>query len=205
MEITPLAAEGSAEILEFWFGTLDMEVTPPSRVQLWFGKSDETDQAITRQYAGKLARARRGELDEWADMPQGRLALIIVLDQFSRHIHRGLPAAYASDSKALALAVEGVQQEMDKALCPVKRVFFYIPMMHAESAQWQDESVKLYRQLRDAAPRSALPFFDEVLRQAEHHRQVVVCFGRYPHRNKVLGRHSTLAERDFLSQPGSTF
>ncbi len=147
-----------------------------------------------------------GELEaEWGATPRGRIALIIVLDQFSRHIHRGTPAAFAQDPAAQRLALAGVEQGTDRALIPAQRAFFYLPFEHAEDLALQRRGVQLFQLLAtEVAPawRKEYTGFSDY---AGHHRDIVERFGRFPHRNTVLGRASTPEETEFLKQPGSSF
>jgi len=174
-------------ILHYWFD----ELQPRD----WWRKDAELDRAIARRFGDTHRAAARGELFAWRDHPRGRLAEIIVLDQFSRQIHRDTPDAYACDGMALVLAQEALRAGADQALQGAERAFLYMPFMHAESLAMQDISVRLFDQ----------PGLEGNLRFALAHRDIIVRFGRYPHRNAVLGRASTAEELDFLQQPGSSF
>lgn len=177
----------AAQVLAFWFD----ESSPKQ----WFARDDAFDAAIRARFAPLHAAAARGELWRWrADAP-GRLAEIIVLDQFSRNLHRGSGLAFAQDTVALVLAQELVAQGLDQHLPAVQRAFAYLPYMHSESLAVQQESLRLYVAL--AAP--------ENLRFARAHAEIIERFGRYPHRNAALGRASTPEEQAFLQQPGSAF
>jgi uncharacterized protein (DUF924 family) len=198
-------------VRDFWFGQL-----PPSpqelnrRLRFWFGGDDSQmrrrrDAAIRARFAGLLERAAAGELSAWADGPRRRLSLIILLDQFPRNIFRGSVRAFAYDEKALALALSGMQSAADAALSVVERIFFYMPLQHAESREVQDESVAAYRRLRQEAPEELQAVFDAALRSAENHRAIVEEFGRFPHRNELLERTSTAAEVEWLRKGGATF
>ncbi|MGH8648383.1 MAG: DUF924 family protein, partial [Burkholderiales bacterium] len=151
-------------------------------------------------------RAARGELEpEWAATPRGRIALIVVLDQFSRHIHRGKPAAFAQDPAAQRLAAAGVEQGVDRGLTPAQRAFFYLPFEHAEDLGLQQRGVRLFQRLAtEVAPawRKEYTGFSDY---AGHHRDIIERFGRFPHRNTILGRASTPEEIEFLKQPGASF
>ncbi|MBE0594722.1 MAG: DUF924 domain-containing protein [Gemmatimonadales bacterium] len=175
------------DILKFWFE----ELTPKH----WWGKDEGLDALIADRYAGLLDSASQCELFGWRTSPRGRLAEVIVLDQFSRHIHRGRPLAFARDPLALALAQEAVARADDDALTPVQRVFLYLPYMHSESPRIQQVSVALY----------AKNGLSDNLDFAMRHQAIVERFGRYPHRNEILGRDSTPEEIAFLSEPGSAF
>lgn len=174
-------------ILAFWFE----ELTPKQ----WWGKDEKLDALVAERYGELLASASRCELFEWRASPRGRLAEILVLDQFSRHIHRDGPLAFASDPLALALAQEAIERKADEALAATERVFLYLPFMHSESPKIQQVSVALYE-------KNGLP---DNLDFALKHKAIIDRFGRYPHRNEILGRASTSQEIAFLAEPGSRF
>jgi len=193
-------------VLDFWFGAPGSDAAVIERQRsLWFGKSAEADAAVKAGFSDALVDARAGRLDAWAATPRGLLALIVVLDQFPHHIHRNQAAAFACDAQALDWALTALKTDADRALKPVERVFVYLPLEHAESRALQACSVALYADLaRESAP-EARALFDSFLDYAVQHRDVVARFGRFPHRNAVLGRASTDAEVEFLKQPGSRF
>lgn len=175
------------EVLKFWF-----EEAGPER---WWAANPEFDAEIRARFGALHARAARGELQDWRDSPRGRLAEIIVLDQFSRNLFRDSPQAFAQDEAALARAQEAVQAGALDELKPDERAFLLMPYMHSESREVHVEAARLYRK---HAPRVN---YDFELR----HKAIVDRFGRYPHRNAVLGRASTAEELEFLKQPGSRF
>jgi uncharacterized protein (DUF924 family) len=195
------------QILDFWFGVDFDPSAPPAddRQRLWFGKDSATDQLIRTRFGDGVEAAARGALDGWASHPRGRLALIVLLDQFTRNIHRDNPEAFACDAKALTLCLEGLTRDHDRALAPLQRVFFYLPMEHAEDLALQERCVAAFETLRAEAPAASEKAFDGFLDYARRHRDIIGRFGRFPHRNAVLGRISTQAETDFLAQPGSSF
>jgi uncharacterized protein (DUF924 family) len=171
-------------VIDFWFRELE-----PKQ---WFAVGGpELDERVRARFGALVAAARRGALDHWASSPRGRLALILVLDQFPRHVFRGTADAFASDLKAQALTREGIDAGMDEALTLAERQFFYLPLMHAEDREVQALSVERFTALRDAA-QATLGF-------ALDHRDVVERFGRFPHRNAVLGRASSAEEQAYLS------
>ncbi|OIQ77344.1 hypothetical protein GALL_409610 [mine drainage metagenome] len=175
------------DILRFWF-----EETDPAS---WWSARPEFDSLVRERYGAVLPRAARGECFEWrADAP-GRLAEIIVLDQFSRNAYRGTAAAFAQDPMALALAQEAVARGCHRELDPTRRGFLLLPFMHSESALIHATAEALYREFGDA---NSLDF-------ELRHKAIIERFGRYPHRNAILGRASTAAEVEFLKQPGSAF
>jgi uncharacterized protein (DUF924 family) len=196
------------EVLRYWFGDGDRNdiAVNETKGKLWFGHAAETDAEITERFGAALQAAGRGELDAWADQPQGRVALIIVLDQFSRNIHRGSGAMYDHDARALRLATESVASGEHRDLAYYERVFTYMPLMHAEELDSQNRCVALFEQLIEDAPNEALANAGRNnLQYAVAHRDIVARFGRFPHRNELLGRPSTAEEREFLTQPGSSF
>jgi uncharacterized protein (DUF924 family) len=195
------------QVLDFWFGACGPDgALDRAKQKMWFGSGHKHDAVIRKQFGKLHRRAVRGELDaEWAATPRGRIALIIVLDQFSRHIHRGTAAAFAQDPKAQRFALAGVEQDVDRALIPAQRAFFYLPFEHAEDLALQQRGVRLFQRLAaDVAPawRKEYTGFADY---AGHHRDIVERFGRFPHRNQTLGRVSTPEEIEFLKQPGSSF
>jgi uncharacterized protein (DUF924 family) len=193
-------------VLAFWFGPPGSATEIAGRQRkLWFGKSPENDRAVIERFAATLAAATAGRLDHWARTPRGRLALVIVLDQFPHHIHRDQPQAFATDPQSLALSLDALAAGEDQQLAPIERVFLYLPLEHAESLELQERSVSLYEQLAHQAAADERALFDGFLDYACKHRDVVARFGRFPHRNEILGRPSTPDELEFLKQPGSRF
>lgn len=198
-------------VREFWFGKAPLTADGLTRrVPFWFGDAgsvlrERRDAHIRVRFAGLLERAARGELAAWADGPRRRLSLVILLDQFPRSIFRGTPRAFAYDDQALALTLSGMQSAADAALSVVERIFFYMPLQHAERPEVQEESVAAYRRLLAEAPEPLRPHFAGELRAAENHRAIIERFGRFPHRNGTLGRNSTPAELEWLQAGGSSF
>jgi len=174
-------------ILKFWFEEIE-----PAK---WWAKDEAFDRLIRERFGAIHAQAARCELFEWRQDARGRLAEVIVLDQFSRNMFRGAPLAFASDPLALALAQEAIAARADAALSPVERSFLYLPFMHSESLAIHAVALTLYR---SNGIQSNLDF--EI-----KHKQIIERFGRYPHRNAILGRPSTHEELEFLKQPGSGF
>lgn len=196
----------SERVLAFWFGPTGSAAEVAGRQgTLWFGKSPDNDQAVVDRFSAILVDAAAGRLDHWASTPRGRLALVIVLDQFPHHIHRDRPQAFATDPQALSLSLAALDAGEERQLTPIERVFLYLPLEHAESHAMQERAVSLYTALaREAAP-AERALFDNFLDYAIKHRDVVARFGRFPHRNAILGRASTPDEIEFLKQPGSRF
>ncbi|MHB1144147.1 MAG: DUF924 family protein [Thiobacillus sp.] len=193
-------------VLDFWFGAPGSAAEVAGRQRtLWFGKSPANDQAVIDRFAATLTAATAGRLDHWAHTPRGRLALVIVLDQFPHHIHRDRPQAFATDPQALALSLATLAADEDRQLAPIERVFLYLPLEHAESIELQARSVSLYEKLAHEVAADERALFDGFLDYARRHRDVVARFGRFPHRNAILARASTPDEVEFLKQPGSRF
>ena len=194
------------DVLDFWFGQPGPAAEVAARQKkLWFGKSVANDQLVTQRFADTLIAAGAGKLDHWALTPCGQLALIVVLDQFPHHIHRNQGQSFAYDAQSLALAQAMIQNGDAARVAPIERVFVYLPLEHAESLALQDQSVALYAQLEADAPAAERPLFQGCLDDAQQHRGVVARFGRFPHRNALLGRSSTAEEIEFLKQPRSRF
>ncbi len=174
-------------VLSFWFE----ELTPPQ----WFEKNLEMDAQISDRFADVHALAITGALKPWRETAQGRLAEVIVLDQFSRNMFRDTPGSFASDALALQRSRDAIDAGADQELSEQRRMFLYMPFMHSESAEVHLEAVRLFESLGNS---KALEF--------EHlHKVIIDRFGRYPHRNEILGRASTPEEREFLTQPNSSF
>ena len=189
-----------SRVLTFWFK--EHELTAPQidgRMEIWFGENPAFDHEIEKEFAGDVEAASSGKLDHWGHQPQGRLALILLLDQFRRNIYRGTAKAFEKDKLALKLCVEGAMEKKDKGLTPIQRVFFYMPLQHAESRKVQAKSVEIYRKLADAVSPTYHETFETVAQFAELHRDIIERFGRFPHRNKVLGRKNTPEEEEYLA------
>ena len=197
--------ETADSLHDFWFGGGADEAAAQRQAKLWWGKSVEVDAAIASRFGELVEAARNGALDHWRSTPQGTLALILLTDQLPRNIFRGTPAAFASDPMAHELCTTGINNGFDLQLAPVERVFFYLPLEHAESMSDQDKSVAEYTGLLDQVPESEKETFRNYLEYAKRHRAVIERFGRFPHRNVILGRVSSAAEVAFLKEPGSSF
>lgn len=186
------------EVLDFWFG-------PPGSAErgrprkAWFEKSASFDAQLRARFGATHAAAHAGALDAWRRTPLAALALVVALDQFPRNIYRGDARAFASDSNALAVAREVIDRGFDAVMLPVERLFAYLPFEHAEDLAAQRRSLELFACLGPD------PWSTVTLDYARRHHDVVARFGRFPHRNAVLGRASTPEELAFLQQPGSSF
>ncbi|ODT96072.1 MAG: hypothetical protein ABS82_06060 [Rhodanobacter sp. SCN 67-45] len=185
------------DVLDFWFD--------PAHAAHWFAKDAAFDEQTRRRFAVAADDAAQGRLDAWASNPADWLALLILLDQFPRNLHRGDARAWAADVKAQRIALSGLAGGFDQALPPLQRVFAYLPLEHAEDMGLQQRAVTLFEALHAQAPVAGRARFAEFLDYARRHREVIARFGRFPHRNAVLGRDSTAAEREYLAQPGAGF
>ena len=188
--VAPFETQGEQDmqsVLDFWFNEID-----PSQ---WWVKDLAFDAQIHAQFKDIHRQAVLGELYQWRATPKGRLAEIIVLDQFSRNMYRDTPQSFAFDSLALVLAQEAIRVGDDKLLTPQERSFLYMPFMHSESLMIHERAVELFSQ----------PNMEHNLDFELRHKEIIEQFGRYPHRNEVLGRTSTAQELTFLQQPGSSF
>jgi uncharacterized protein (DUF924 family) len=187
------------QLLDFWFGNLGSADLPTSdRTTLWFGENDVVRQRLVDTFHNEYQAASAGSLEEWRETPRGRLALIILLDQFPRYIHRKSPEAFAHDEEAQRLCAEGLREKMDQSLTLIERVFFYMPLVHSESNINQEQSIRLYQDLVSLSMSETTQIYQLFLAYAYAHFRVIKEFGRFPQRNKVLGRSSTDAEVAFL-------
>ena len=186
-------------LLDFWFGDLGFADLPSSdRTNLWFGESEKLKEKITETFGPDYQAAVNGKLATWEKTPRGRLALIILLDQFSRYLHRNSPDAFNFDKQAQDLCVEGLKQHMDQSLTLIERVFFYMPLVHAEDTEIQEESIQLFQSLVGLSMTETTQVYQLFLAYAYAHFRVIKEFGRFPQRNEVLGRPSTETEIAFL-------
>lgn len=193
-------------VLRLWFGQLDaLGRADDEHAKAWWKKDDELDARIREQFEGEHRAVRAGERDEWLVEPRGRLAAIIVLDQFSRNMFRGTAEMYASDAQALRLSREGIERGHDRQLVHHERAFSYMPFMHSEQLDDQDRCIALFSAMRAESPEELHADLDRNLASARQHRDIVARFGCFPHRNALLGRASTPQQVAFLSQPGSSF
>jgi uncharacterized protein (DUF924 family) len=172
---------------------------------LWFESGRAHDRDIARRFSSDHAAAVHGDLDHWATTPRGRLALILILDQFSRHLYRETPRAFAQDARAQELTLGGLDQGFDLDLHPVERTFFYLPLEHSEDRALQRRSVEVFEALVASMPAAYLDRYQGFLDYAVRHFEVIERFGRFPDLNLILGRKSTPPEVEFLRQPGSSF
>ncbi len=195
---TSMPADAQA-VLDFWFGA-PADADYGRARKTWFDKDGAFDAEVRDRFGTTIEQALRGELEEWAGEAHSALAQILLLDQFTRNAFRETPRAFAGDARALAAASRMVGERFDDALPTFMRAFVYMPFEHSEGLAMQDEAVRLFTRLaaEDSDQRSPLDY-------ANKHRAVIERFGRFPHRNAILGRQSTAEEIDFLKQPGSSF
>lgn len=209
MESPNGTAERIERVLRYWFAETDgdafTDAAMKGRLALWFGENAETDEHIRSTFPSELEDAAAGRLDAWAETPRGRLALVVVLDQFSRNVYRGTPRAFALDARALALTEAGLAGSVTGAMNTAHRVAFYLPMMHAEDKERSRRSLDLYDRLCEECPEEIRPALSLVKEASERHFRIVDRFGRYPHRNEVLGRPTTEEEAAFMKDPDSSY
>jgi len=194
------------EILSFWFK--QRELSAPQidrRMDTWFGEDEVFDHEIRKEFADDVDKACKGQLDHWADDPRGRLALIIMIDQFRRNMYRNTAEAFSMDRLALKLCVEGAMEKKDKGLAPIQKVFFYMPLQHSESAKVQAKSVELFTRLAESVSPTYQETFLTIAQFAELHKDIIDQFGRFPHRNRLLGRENTPEEDQYLAGDSPDF
>jgi uncharacterized protein (DUF924 family) len=198
--------ETPASIHAFWFGEMADDGTVASRqAKLWWGKDDQVDAGMRQRFARWVAMAGHGGLDAWADTPPGLLSLVLLTDQFPRNIHRGRPEAFATDAVARLWVHRALEHDMQRLLRPIERLFLYLPLEHSESLADQDLAVAHLEALARQQADQGSQAFDGYADYARRHREVIARFGRFPHRNAILGRISSAEELAFLQQPGSSF
>ena len=194
------------EILAFWFK--EQELSAPQidrRMDIWFGEDEVFDLECKKEFADEVELASEGKLDHWAHQPRGRLALILLLDQFRRNIFRNTAEAFARDKAALKLCVEGARDKKDQGLTPIQKAFFYMPLQHSESLKVQEKGVQIFRRLAEAVSPTYRETFETMATFAELHRDIIEQFGRFPHRNKLLGRENTPEEEEYLAGDSPDF
>lgn len=193
-------------ILAFWFR--EQELSAPQidrRMETWFSEDPVFDHEIEKEFIDDVEAACAGKLNHWSADPHGRLALIILIDQFRRNIYRNTAEAFSKDGLALRLCVEGAMEKKDASLTPIQRVFFYMPLQHAESRKVQAKSVELYNRLAETVSPTERETFLTVAQFAELHRDIIEQFGRFPHRNKMLNRENTAEEAKYLAGDSPDF
>lgn len=195
-----------SKVIDFWFGDLTREPMPQSKIDSWFARDEAFDRTIRERFAQDIDRAAEGEYDHWKDAgPEGYVALCVLLDQFPRNIYRNDPKAFSYDRHARRYALEAIDRGEDRKAHPLHRTFLYMPLEHAEDLELQNRCVALFEQLAGEVPEMYRALFETFADYAERHRVIIERFGRFPHRNAVLGRETTPEEAEFLTQPGSSF
>jgi uncharacterized protein (DUF924 family) len=198
--------ESEAGIREFWFGSeASNALVAKSRAALWWEKNAEVDARMRERFAPLVEEVGAGAYRSWLATPHSALALILLTDQFPRNIHRDTPRAFAFDALALEFARAVIEAGLHRRLRPIERVFCYLPFEHSEVLADQHRSVELFTALHAAVPSEDKELFAGYLDFAVRHRAVIERFGRFPHRNRILGRTSTKEEIEFLRQPDSSF
>lgn len=187
-----------SDVLDFWFAPPQSRERGLNR-KAWFRKDERFDEQIRERFLPTFEAASAGKLDAWSSTPYAGLALIVVLDQFPRNLYRGEARAFSSDARALSAARRFVERRFDRVLRPLERVFAYLPFEHCEDLAVQRRALALFERL-ERHPECA-----DFLEYARRHHEIIARFGRFPHRNEVLGRTSSTEEAAFLQQPGSRF
>ena len=196
----------TSDVLTFWFE--DATRSPDAlqrRSAVWFGTDPEFDRECATRFAASLEDAARGGLADWAGTPQGRLALVILLDQMPRNIHRTSPAAFMHDAQAASHCIAAIESGQDRSLHPVERIFLYMPLQHAEDLGLQRQSIEQFESIAAEADDPWREYFAENVCYAREHHDIIERFGRFPHRNRILGRESTEEELVYLADGAPTF
>jgi uncharacterized protein (DUF924 family) len=198
--------ESPDSIHKFWFGpSIDETAIIAAQSKLWWDKNAKIDERMRTRFEATVSEAAHGRLADWRLQPLGLLALILLTDQFPRNIYRGSARAFACDAEARRLCKDAIAARYDRGLRIIERVFIYLPLEHSEDPADQEESVRRYTALLSEAPAPLKTSFQGFLDYARRHRDVIDRFGRFPHRNAILGITSTPEELTFLEQPGSSF
>ncbi len=206
MATDQVSAENPETILRFWFGDKpEQSIFDKTFSRLWWSKDDIIDSEIRTRFEPWVQDAASGKLQKWEDSSSGMLALILLTDQFPRNIYRGTSQSFAHDHLALSWCLGGIARSKDIELIPIQRLFWYMPLEHSELLEHQDQCVGLIEQLVSEADDHQRSIYLDFLAYAQRHRDVINRFGRFPHRNAILGRTSTPAEEMFLQMPGSGF
>ena len=194
-----------SELISHWFAdTLDEPAAITDRMGWWFSADEERDQIMADRFSGLVEECAAGHHYHWLDDPEGRLAMILALDQLPRNLFRGTPRAFSNDSYTAALCLAAAHTGQDKALKPIQRAFLYMPLQHFEDLQAQEAGVQLYERLAEENPK--WPVFAEGFTAfARLHRDIIARFGRFPHRNKILNRNSTAEEAEYLAGDAPMF
>ena len=195
-----------AKIVDYWLGpSLESPETAFARRDVWYDGGPEVDAEIRARFGALMPQALAGDLTAWQETPDGALALILLLDQFTRNLYRNTPDAYAGDARAFEIVNRAIDHALDRELHPVPRIWLYHPFHHSEEIEQQDRGIGLLHAVRDGAPVPWHRFIDRSIWGWTRHRDIVARFGRFPHRNDVLGRSSSDEERAFLAESGQSF
>lgn len=191
------------DVLKYWFGRVELTIVPSERrSRIWFGDDPIIDEEMTKSFGDVLNNAALGKYKSWHNSSRGQLAMVLLYDQFSRHIYRGQAQSYAYDKAALDVVLNGIDQESDHELSLIERVFYYFPLLHSESLSYQETASRAYEILSELAFNETHVIYDSFLKFARHHHMLITRFGRFPQRNSALGRESTLEEKDYLQSLG---
>ena len=193
------------KILDFWFGDNDGETVPERQTDMWFRNGRDYDHEIREQFADLIDCAAAGAFDAWCQSGTGRLALIVLLDQFPRHVHRNHARAFAYDAKAREHCLAGLAQAQASELSHLQRATFYLPLEHAENRALQERAVALYQALANAVTADNHETYANYVLYASMHRDFIVRFGHFPHRNELIGRPLSAEQQAFLLEPNSSF
>ncbi|WP_097305995.1 DUF924 family protein [Pseudomonas chlororaphis] len=193
-------------LLDWWFGSAEKPADiRAEKGGLWFGKRDSQDLEARERFGDLVEQALAGGLTEWAQRPQGWLALVLLLDQLPRMLYRETPKSFSGDLRAQALVAQGIAADFDRQLPAMQRSFIYLVFEHCENLAVQNEAISRFAALQDEQSPEDRPVFADQLDYAERHQKIIARFGRFPHRNRILGRESTPEELAFLREPGSSF
>jgi len=193
-------------VLSFWFE--EQALSAPQidrRMEIWFGSDPVFDMEIGKEFSNDVELASTGKLNHWAESPRGRLALIIMIDQFRRNIYRNTAMAFSKDKLALKYCVEGAMKKHEQDLAPIEKVFFYMPLQHAESRKVQAKSIQIYDRIAASVSPTYQETFETILQFAELHKDIIEQFGRFPHRNTLLNRENTPEEDQYLAGDSPSF
>lgn len=205
-ERPPKLTRAAQKVLNYWFGNLSgPEDFPNDRLSFWFGKDPTIDREICKKFKFFMITAGGGMLENWKNTPRGRLALILLLDQFPRNIYRDSKEAFRYDTTTQLIVLEGIEKGDDLQLLPIERIFFYLPLEHAENLPLQKMSLHLFERLVQESLPSVKEKYQDFANYARSHLEIIQRFGRFPHRNQQLHRQSTQEEIEFLQQPNSSF
>lgn len=198
--------DSKEELLSFWFGQLDGYADlDASKQRLWWNGGQDVDEEIRSRFGSTVEAALSGQLDHWKETARGSLALVLLLDQFTRNVGRGTPDAFAGDERALAVCQHARSTGQDRELRLIERGFLYMPMMHAEDRRMAEACKACFAELSNEVSQRAPEGFPDFNKHAIQHADIVLRFGRYPHRNEILERTSTQEEHRFMAEGAATF